>query len=287
MGDLKIGVVLVNYHTNDQTIAIANKYAKFESIFKVVIVNNDAAEEYFIKEQSDQKIEVINIRENLGYSKGNNIGINTLVADGCQYIIISNSDIDVDEACIVSCVKYIMDDETLGIVAPRMKFPEGRYAPLRYLPLNYSRIFLRVFLPEPVLDKMLEQKVKIVNGLAFQSYVPGSFFIINSSSVGNDNFFDPEVFLYREEEILGVRIKELGYRVAVSVNNEFIHNHIYFDDSFEKKKNMNVMMMKSERLYFKKYLKANRIQMIYVNIMQKMFSIIRYSYWKMMGIMKK
>ena len=42
---MKIGVVLVGYHSNEETIAIARKYRNFESISEIVIVNNDSRQE--------------------------------------------------------------------------------------------------------------------------------------------------------------------------------------------------------------------------------------------------
>lgn len=278
--EIRIGVVLVNYHTNRQTIETASKYSSYESISKVVIVNNDAIEEYFMDEVDIKKIIVINNRENLGYSKGNNLGINKLAEESCKYIIISNSDVYVEEDCIIKCVDYIEKDNSIGLIAPRMEFPGGGIAPLRFIPLNYLRILLRVIIPEPIFDRWFENRVLIVNDLAFQSYVPGSFFIINGSAIADEPFFDPDIFLYREEEILGERIKKRGFRIAIAMNLTFLHNHLYQNEPYEYMKKMSNQMMKSEEVLFKKYYKANKLQMVYVHIMQQMFLIVRCVFWK-------
>ena len=281
-----IGIVLVNYHTNTQTIEIANKYAAYEIISRIVIINNDAKSDYYMDEIKNDKISVFNIFENLGYSKGNNIGIEKLIAENCRYIIISNSDVDVSEECIIRCVEYLISDNSIGLIAPRMKFPNGKYAPLRYIPLNYLRILLRVILPEPIVDRFFEHRVQTVNNLAFQSYVPGSFFVINGDVLTDTPFFDPDIFLYREEEILGERVKRRGYKIAIATNIEFIHNHVYHDEPYEKMRKMNKQMMKSERVLFKKYYNANRLQMVYVYFMQNVFSIVRCIFWKVKEIRK-
>ena len=286
MLEYRIGAVLVNYHSDEQTLALALQFSTYESIEKIVIVNNEANPD-FGDTIGSNKIIIINEKENLGYSRGNNIGINILKEEGCKYIVISNSDVDVDEDCIISCVNYVENDRTIGLIAPRMKYPSGKYASLRFIPLNYLRVFLRIFIPEPILDRKTEYKMKANNGLVFQSYVPGSFFIINSEAIKDEYFFDPVIFLYREEEILGARMSQQGYKVAVAVNYEFLHNHIYYDEPYLKRKNRNEIMMKSERVYFKKYLNAKGFKMGYIILMQKIFSNSRYIAWKMKSIFMK
>ena len=269
-----IGVVLVNYHTTEQIIKIAKMYDEFACIDRVVIVNNDThiGEKQELKKIESTSIHVIFETENLGYSKGNNIGLRDLDNHNMCYAIISNSDIVVDEKTILSLISNLNDMPQFGALAPRMINSASGLVPLRAIPLGYKRLFLQVFISN--LDKKTEHQLSVnEHGIVQQSFLPGSFFICKMEAILKCNMFDSNVFLYREEEILAERLKKKGYLVGVSNNTSFLHNHLYEKESFEKVVKGKKMEHISERYYFKKYLKASPIQMMYVNFFEFLYTV--------------
>ena len=270
----KVGVILVNYHTVDDIVRIVNKYSAFSIISNIVIVNNDTLEKE--KVQLDRiksnKIHIIYEKQNIGYSKGNNIGIKYLNKIGIDYVIISNSDIDVDENTIINLVNDLSNNKKIGAIAPRMKNADGYLVPLRYIPLGYKRLFLQVFINN--LDLKNEKKLlSDENGITIQSFLPGSFFICTMEALLKCEMFDPNVFLYREEEILAKRLNEVGYLVGVDTHFSYVHNHQYNKESLAKVIRGKNMEHKSERYYFKKYMNSNIIQMLYVFIFECLYTL--------------
>ena len=67
----------------------------------------------------------------------------------------------------------------------------------------------------------------------------GSFFIIRNKVFEEIGFFDEKTFLYFEEDIIGKKISEKGYKVAVLNNCKFQH--------------MEAVSVKRSMNYLKKY----------------------------------
>lgn len=274
LNNKSLGVVLVNYHTTEQIIEIAKTYESFSCVDRIVIVNNDTLEcekPELLKIESDC-ICVIFEKDNLGYSKGNNIGLDYLSKHDIQYVIISNSDISIQENTIVKLVDSLESSEKYGALAPRMRNSEGDLVPMRAIPLGYKRLFLQLFINN--LDKKTEYKLKedefcIVD----QSFLPGSFFVCKMDALRRCGKFDPHIFLYREEEILAVRLKRVGYQVGVSNSVSYVHNHPYNKENIKKIIKGKRMEHRSERYFFREYLKATPIQMLYVSFFEFLYTI--------------
>lgn len=283
----KIGVVLVNYHTDDDIIKAHNMYSSYPRINNICVVNNDScpeSENNFLLEINDFKTHFIFNQENLGYSKGNNQGLRYLEEQGCDFLIVSNSDVFVSEQAIRETVDHLKQNEEYGALAPRMVFPDQRLANYRKIALGYLRVFLRVFLPETYIDSNI---VKNHEAIQEQSFLPGSFFIITQKAFDKCKGFDEHIFLYREEEILGKRLNCKGFKLGVVKDCYYIHNHNYKEEDVAKKLKRLQLEFESESWYFSNYLKAKRIQMAYVELMQRMFYISRFIIWNVIRMFKR
>ena len=63
------------------------------------------------------------------------------------------------------------------------------------------------------------------NGNAKVGVLPGSFFIIKADVLKEIGLFDEGTFLYNEENILAIRLREKGYGEMLSTTDFYIHNH--------------------------------------------------------------
>lgn len=283
---MKIGVVLVGYHSNEETIAIARKYRNFESISEIVIVNNDSRQEECreLEELPKEGINVILEKENLGYSKGNNIGIRWLLDRGCKEIIVSNSDVIVTEETVLTLAQKLEERNEYGALAPVMLNIDKDPVPLRYGKLDFHRVLFRIFLSETSLDRKNQNRIAITDGIAEQSFLPGSFFMVKAEAIVEADFFDENIFLYREEEILGERLRNVGYSEGVLMETKFIHNHPYKSEPVAKRMKQLKCALQSEKYYFTTYLKVNGIQSIWLDFLQKSLVASRYLIWNIQSL---
>ena len=165
------------------------------SNIKIIVVEN--SDNIHIKNYLENKfsnVEVIIAKENLGYGKGNNLGISKV---NTQYVFILNPDAILAENCLVELYKAhsILEDD-FSILAP-----------------NYSNNY--GFFSD--LNNHLKKEIMEVD------YVKGFAILINLKNVTFDKIFDENFFLFLEEIDLCKRIKNNGGKIFVIQKSKVQH----------------------------------------------------------------
>lgn len=282
-----IGVVVVNYHTNEAVVKIAKIYIGMDIIDKVVIVNNEA-DKVSIKAlkclEVSKKIYIFNEKKNLGYSKGNNIGCRFLVEKcGCDFVVISNSDIEITENAIKNIINNLSIYNRFAALAPVVFDENNKKVGFINYSMGYYLITYRVFLPISILNYFSSKFSNIENDIVILHYLLGSFFVCKSEALKNIDYFDENIFLYNEEFVLGERFKIAGYDEGVLLTESYLHLHPYSKEKLKTKLKKLKLELISETYYFKKYKKANRLQLTYLKIMQMFYISARLLLWKIKG----
>lgn len=237
---MKVAIIIVNFNNEDETTSYVEKIAKFNIINKIVVVDNmsttiGAFEKLKKLEENIDKVSVIASDKNGGYSYGNNFGMKFLNTDEKEknekydYIIVSNSDIDVEAKAVENTIKVLEENKDVAIAAPRMFYKNDvparrsswkRRTPFRDM-VHSTRLteilFLKVLKNGEYTSSDYEKEMLEVEAIA------GSFFVIKNDIFEKVNYLDDKVFLFYEEDILGKKISDLGYKI-ISLNTEkFIH----------------------------------------------------------------
>lgn len=129
----KIGFVVLNYNTFDDTIEFVKSVKKFvKKDYEIIIVDNNSIDESGEQLKSifqfEENIHIILNLENYGFSKGNNIGIKYAINElKCDFIIMTNSD-----TCIIQedfCEKIITEynESNAALIGPEVNNPDGQY----------------------------------------------------------------------------------------------------------------------------------------------------------------
>ena len=283
------GVIIVSYHSNEDTGKLARYFQKEECFDHICIVVNDAknADIQYFKSLETKAIDVLYNEKNLGYAKGNNIGLRYLInVKNCDVIAISNNDIEITKKSVDHLIKKLYTSKNYGALAPVMLDTNGNKVPLRYIDLGYLRLFLRIFSSETKLDQKTQNNLIEHDGIIDQTLLPGSFFAVSSTAMLEAGLFDENTFLYREEEILGRRLKRAGYKEGVVTAITYKHNHKYHDESIKKKEKSLKIALNSERYYFNTYVCKTRFGKLYAIITEKLFFISRSFIWRMKKMAK-
>jgi N-acetylglucosaminyl-diphospho-decaprenol L-rhamnosyltransferase len=170
-----------------------------------------------------------------------------------DYFIISNPDIEVDASAVRECVAFLEQHEDYAVAAPHMMRPDGT---CHHLAGWRERTFLcDLAYSSGILSRLI--------GMYRETYpeehwkaeyssvdcVTGSFFIIRGRVFSKLGYFDEGTFLFYEEDILGYRLKRLGYKEAVLNTCTFVH-----EEGVSAGQNVNYikkyLMMQKSRLYF-------------------------------------
>jgi len=166
-----------------------------DSNIKIIVVEN--SDNIQIKKYLENKfsnVEVIIAKENLGYGKGNNLGISKV---DTQYVFILNPDVILKENCLQELFKaQIVLRDDFAILAPNILDNYGYF-------LNQNNNFKKSILEV--------------------DYVKGFAMLINLKKVTFEEIFDENFFLFLEEIDLCKRIKNNGEKIFVVQESKVQH----------------------------------------------------------------
>jgi len=188
-----ITFVIVSFKSSD---VIEQCIKSINSNIKIIVVeNSDNIHTKNYLESKFSNVEVFIAKENLGYGKGNNLGISKVKT---QYAFILNPDAILEENCLVELFKansLLKDD--FAILAPNCSNNYGFFSDQN----NYLK----------------KKEIMEVD------YVKGFAMLINLKKVTFDKIFDENFFLFLEEIDLCRRIKNDGGKIYVIHKSKVQH----------------------------------------------------------------
>lgn len=218
----KVGIVVLNYKNYKDTMICVNSILEQKNIDLCIVIvdngsNNESAKVLSEHYKQNVHVKFMQCLDNLGYAKGNNIGIQYLQEHKYDYIFIANSDLVFTSENIL--YNLLMEYEKgIGVLIPIIKNLNGsieqRVAYKRKLFL--LRVIKCVLMAQIhfVLRKFcyvkrnktntrsaeIIEKNKNVVGLQRDCYViSGSGFMLTPDFFSVYNKLFPETFLYFEE----------------------------------------------------------------------------------------
>lgn len=276
---MKTAIIVLNYNDSENTINFVKSVLNYKVLEKIVVVDNlSPKDNEFEKllELSCDKVDVIRTDKNGGYAYGNNFGLRYIdekYGEEIQYVIISNPDVYVSEENISNTIEHMEKNRDVAICAPRMHFITG---PARRAAWKKRTFFIDIanstriteFLLYPLLKKGEYSKDEYKKDALYVDNIAGSFFIARHDIFKSVSYFDENTFLFYEEDILGDKIKEAGYKIQILNNINFMH---YESKSIGKIMNLYKKMdilFDSKIYYHKKYNNVNGIKIFIINFLR-------------------
>lgn len=274
---MKNGIVIVNYNDYKTTKRLIDNIKDYKVFDKIVIVDNKSSDNSLkeLKKLENKRIVVIDSGKNKGYSYALNVGCKYLIDKykECK-IIVSNSDIIIQSENDIKDLFELVKGKNV-IVGPTII--EGN---------NLNRGWI---VPKPMDDVAMNilglyKKYQKRHLMYQDSYynkdiskvgtVSGCFFAISSKHLEEMGYFDENVFLYYEENIMGVKTKDLGKNIIVANNIDVIHDHaVSIDKSLKRIKKYDIL--KNSQYYFEKtYNHASKGELFLLKLTSKITRVI-------------
>jgi len=256
-----IAVVILNFCSFDNTKNLVNKLINSNVHLNIIIVDNNSSDnsyEHLISNfNAIKNITIIKNSENNGYASGNNIGIKFAIGEyNPKYITILNPDVILSDNFITNMVSYLQKDADLAsITGIMLNWDGGLDLDLIAwkLPSNFDDFFLNSGLIKklynPIRYNKFENCSAKLSGIYYVDSIPGSCFIIRSDVLQRINYFDENTFLYCEERILSKKIRDIGLKVGLSINDNYIHNHKYYGKDL-RSRFKDVYLLYKSRIYY-------------------------------------
>ena len=202
----KITVIIVTYKTSKKIIT--NCIKSIDRNVKIIIIENSKKfehKQYLLKKFSN--IKVICSGKNLGYGKGNNLGLKFTKTD---FALILNPDIICQKKFFFNLSKIISSKINFNIIGCQY-LNDRFYMPAGYFDTNENSDFK---------NKFLEKKI---DALAKVEWVTGCSMLINLKKFKNKDIFDKNFFLYFEEFDLCKSVIDAGGFVYTAKNLKVYH----------------------------------------------------------------
>lgn len=272
-----IGMVIVNYNDYETTKRLLDNVKDYKVLKEIVVVDNKSTDNSLeeLRKLKNKKITIIDSGENKGYSYALNVGCKYLVDKYKSLnIVISNSDIIIDSELDIKDLNSYISTKNV-IVGPTIiqgnDLNRGFKIPTPWQDIKQNIVFFG----KRVLAKELSYPDNYYHkDISKVDTVSGCFFMISSKHLEDMGYFDENVFLYYEENIMGIKTKKLGKNIIVCNNVDVIHDHsVSIDKSLKRIKKYDIL--KTSQEYFeKKYNSANKIELFFLKVFRYLTRIL-------------
>ncbi len=284
-----LGVVIVIYKSVGQVAAyVSQELVKIQADYRAVVVDVgcDDVDDLRLPRALGMadgvseagRLFLLREKENLGYARGNNLGVDFLLRrfPEIDSFLITNDDIQFISSNVIDKLTEKMASlADVAVIGPRIVNlqDEEQLPELTPPPIGWE-IRRNVLLP--ILGRRLRGRMrgKVESGYVYR--LEGCFMLVRKEDFLACGKFDERTFLYREEAILAERLKAVGKRMYYDASVSIRH----FVGNTTSKKAPNLLLLDCElfgqRLYFSEYAKSSAVMM----------GLLRVSQWIRVGLVK-
>lgn len=227
---MELSIILLNYRqcglVKQCLRGIAQ--AKIDLPYEVMVVDNDSRDgcASLIRSQFPD-VTVLESPANLGFSGGNNLGFNH--ARG-RFVLILNYDVAVVPGAITALVDFLRQHPRVGIVGPRLVYPDGQ---LQYSCRRFPRVLTPFYRRTP-LGRTPAARRELARYLMLDAdhrvdgpvdWLFGACLLIRREALQQIGLFDDRFFLYFEDLDLCRRSWAAGWQVWYLPSVELVHYH--------------------------------------------------------------
>ena len=233
----KLSIIIVNWNTAELLRQCLNSLVQsskacpelaegFKVQSEIIVVDNGSTDDS-VKLIQSLKLKVIQNKENLGFAKGNNIGIKEATG---EYIMLLNTDTVVKEGAVEKLVEFLdRSSDEVAAISPLilnsddtiqkdpcfLKYP----SPLSVL-FYYNSILKNIalkFFPKLLFSVTDFSKPSLVDQL------PGAAMMIKKKVLDEIGLFDEKFQIYFEDSDLCMRMKKAGYMLSFEPSAKIVH----------------------------------------------------------------
>ena len=205
----EVFIIILNYNGKKDTLECLDSLKKIDYQYnEIVLVENGSSDdsENAIKKEFPY-VKLIKIKNNAGFTGGNNIGIRSVLKQKADYILLLNNDTIVDKRFLSEMMKVAESDEKIGIVCPKVYF-YSRPKILQYAGLRFD-----ISRGKSVLKGYDEEDIGQFDDIMEMDFCGGTCMLVRREVFEKVGLFDEDYFTYFEDNDLGFRVKKAGYKI--------------------------------------------------------------------------
>ncbi|MFB9057761.1 glycosyltransferase family 2 protein [Mariniflexile ostreae] len=250
---MTLSVVILNYNVRYflELCLESVRAAIVDLDAEIIVIDNDSEDDscQMVKTLFPEVVLIEN-KENLGFSKGNNIGV--AKAKG-EYLCILNPDTVVAEDAFKKLLEFVENKKNLGIVGCKLINGAGRFLPesKRNIPFVNAAFKKMLGNPNDYYAHYLDE-----NDVGKVDVLVGAFMVMKRKLYLDIGGFDEDYFMYGEDIDLSYRVLKKGYDNYYVGNICTIH---YKGESTLRNKHYAKRFYGAMQIFYKKHFKKNRV----------------------------
>ena len=200
-----------------------------------------------------QDVKYIFSKKNLGFGKGHNVALSLPISS--SYHLILNPDVYFQPQVISELISYMEQKTEVGLVQPKVLFPNGdiQYLCKRYpsLFIFFARRFLPKYLQHFFIKKLNHYEMRDLDMIEPSEVLllSGCFMLFRKKYLDEIGYFDDNYFMYCEDFDLSIRMNECYKNVFYP--NVFIYHS--WERGAHKSWKLSITFMRSIVLFFNKH----------------------------------
>ena len=230
---MKVSIIILNWNRKEDTLSCMkslkeSRIKDFE--LEIIVVDNGSTDgsqqtvARYIKEAKkvgNRRWKLIELEENTGFVKGNNVGIKYALDAGADYIILLNNDTIVEQDCISNLVGYANKHKDIGLISPKIYFAKGfEFHKARYKDKDLGKVFWyaggdidwnNVYGSNHGVDEVDEGQYDKTKETDFAT---GCCILIRREVLDKIGLLDKRYFAYYEDSDLSQRARKAGWKVV-------------------------------------------------------------------------
>ena len=275
---MQLSIIILNYNVRyflEQCVLSVENAIKNNDAEIIVIDNNSSDDSCAMMKQRFPNVKLIENKENLGFPKGNNIGV--AQAKG-EYICILNPDTVVDEDAFTKVLAFAKKQSHLGIVGVKLIDGTGNFLPesKRGIPtpwVAFTKItgLYKIFPKSRIFGKYYAQHLS-ENETGKVDILVGAFMVMKRNLYNEIGGFDENCFMYSDDIDLSYRVLKIGKSNYYFDGTSVIH---YKGESTVKDGTYMKRFQEAMNFFYKKHFKVSFFFSVFMKIGILFFSFVK------------
>ncbi len=215
---MKLSVVIVTWNTALITKRCLDSVKRYLPHCQVIIVDNGSTDNTQKLLSADKSIKYVFSEKNLGFAKGNNLGVQS--AQG-EYLLFLNSDMELIDNSLESMFEYIQKHREIGVIGPKFLNPDLTPQSSVFPPQSLCNAFKEFWLGQVAYSKYLPQKLVPHHVWALS----GGCMLIKKDYFLSLGGWNEKYFMYYEDLDLCRQVRKTGSKIVYYPSALVVHRH--------------------------------------------------------------
>lgn len=229
---MKIAVLTVNYHSDQDTLNLVDQLAKCDLPKGVsqttFIVDNDNSKTLCQSLKKYKSAHCLTSPGNIGFAAGNNLGLTEIISGNYDIVVLVNNDTIVPKNFFIRISTSSITDDSVGAVGGLIYFAKGFEYEKGYTQSEKGKVIWygggkidwnNVYVGHDLVNQVDNGKLKIKE----TPFISGCLLITKPFVLNQVGLFDERYCMYLEDADLCERIKKAGYKLVFDPSIKLWH----------------------------------------------------------------